>query len=225
MAILVVEDDAQIAALVADGLARAGYDVTHEADGQAALERLKAQAWDAAVVDIMLPSLDGIALVVAARGAGVTTPIIFLSARRELDDRLLGLRAGGDDYLTKPFHFSELHARADAVLKRKAPEAVQTTLSCADLTMDLSTRRVARAGREITLLPREFKLLEYFLRHKEQVVTRTMLLERVWDYSNEPHTGIIDTHVSRLRKKIDEGFDAPLLHTVRGVGYRLSKTP
>ena len=159
------------------------------------------------------------------RAAGVETPVIILSAIAQVDERVKGLRAGGDDYVTKPFHFSELHARADVVLKRKAPAMAMTTFNCADLTVDIGSRRVARGGREIALLPREFKLLEYFLRHKEQVVTRTMLLEHVWDYSNEPHQSIIDTHISRLRKKIDDGFDMPLLHTVRGVGYRLSRTP
>lgn len=223
--LLVIEDDQSTRDYVANGFEELGWTVERHGDGLNGLDQARHAAFDLIVLDRNLPGLDGLEVLKAVRAAGVDTPVIILSAIAQVDERVKGLRAGGDDYLTKPFHFSELHARADAVLKRKAPEAAQTALACADLTMDLSTRRVARAGREIALLPREFKLLEYFLRHKEQVVTRTMLLERVWDYSNEPHTGIIDTHVSRLRKKIDEGFSPPLLHTVRGVGYRLSKTP
>ncbi len=223
--LLVIEDDQSTRDYVANGFEELGWTVERQGNGLDGLDHARHAAFDLIVLDRNLPGLDGLEVLKAVRAAGVDTPVIILSAIAQVDERVKGLRAGGDDYLTKPFHFSELHARADAVLKRKAPEAAQTTLACADLTMDLSTRRVSRAGREIVLLPREFKLLEYFLRHKEQVVTRTMLLERVWDYSNEPHTGIIDTHVSRLRKKIDEGFTPLLLHTVRGVGYRLSKTP
>jgi two-component system OmpR family response regulator len=169
--------------------------------------------------------MDGLSVLKAIRASGLETPVIILSAISHVDERVKGLRAGGDDYVTKPFHFSELHARADVLLKRKAPAAAQTTLVCGDLQMELLARRVTRSAREITLLPREFKLLEFFLRHKEQVVTRTMLLEGVWDYRYDPHTNIIDTHISRLRKKIEEGFDKPILHTVRGVGYRLSLQP
>jgi len=223
--LLVIEDDQSTRDYVANGFEELGWTVERHGNGLDGLDQARHAAFDLIVLDRNLPGLDGLEVLKAVRAAAIDTPVIILSAIAQVDERVKGLRAGGDDYLTKPFHFSELHARADAVLKRKAPEAAQTTLACADLTMDLSTRRVARAGREVVLLPREFKLLEYFLRHKEQVVTRTMLLERVWDYSNEPHTGIIDTHVSRLRKKIDEGFTPPLLHTVRGVGYRLSKTP
>ena len=223
--LLVIEDDPSTRDYVANGFAELGWTVEREGDGRSGLELARHSHFELVILDRNLPGLDGLELLKTIRAAGVETPVIILSAIAQVDERVRGLRAGGDDYLTKPFHFSELHARADAVLKRKAPAAAATTLGCSDLTMDLATRRVTREDREIALLPREFKLLEYFLRHKEQVVTRTMLLEHVWDYTNEPHTGIIDTHVSRLRKKIDEGFAVPLLHTVRGVGYRLSKSP
>lgn len=223
--LLVVEDDRTTRDYVANGFLELGWTVERQGDGRDGLELARQGPFDLIILDRNLPGLDGLELLKTIRAAGNETPVIILSAIAQVDERVKGLRAGGDDYVTKPFHFSELHARADVVLKRKAPEAAQTTFACGDLTLDVATRRVARGGREIALLPREFKLLEYFMRHKEQVVTRTMMLEHVWDYSNEPHAGIIDTHVSRLRKKIDEGFETSLLHTVRGVGYRLSKSP
>lgn len=222
---LIIEDDRSTRDYVANGFEQLGWTVEREAHGHDGLELTRQSSFDLIILDRNLPGLDGLEILKSLRSAGVDTPVIILSAIAHVDERVKGLRAGGDDYVTKPFHFSELHARADAVLKRKAPAAALDALSCAELELNLSSRRVMRAGREISLLPREFKLLEYFLRHKEQVVTRTMLLEGVWDYRNEPHTNIIDTHVSRLRKKIDEGFDKPLLHTIRGVGYRLSQTP
>jgi len=222
---LIIEDDRSTRDYVGDGFEQLGWTVEREADGRDGLELARQALFDLVILDRNLPGIDGLEILKTLRGAGLETPVIILSAIAQVDERVKGLRAGGDDYVTKPFHFSELHARADAVLKRKAPTAALEVLSCADLELSLSSRRVTRAGREIVLLPREFKLLEYFLRHKEQVVTRTMLLEGVWDYRNEPHTNIIDTHVSRLRKKVDEGFDRPLLHTIRGVGYRLSKAP
>jgi two-component system OmpR family response regulator len=222
---LIIEDDRSTRDYVANGFEQLGWTVEREAQGHDGLELTRQSAFDLIILDRNLPGLDGLEILKTVRAAGVETPVIILSAIAHVDERVKGLRAGGDDYVTKPFHFSELHARADAVLKRKAPAAAVETLSCADMEMNLSSRRVLRGGREIALLPREFKLLEYFLRHREQVVTRTMLLEGVWDYRNEPHTNIIDTHVSRLRKKIDDSFDKPLLHTIRGVGYRLSQTP
>ena len=223
--LLVIEDDPSTRDYVANGFAELGWTVEREGDGRDGLELARHAQFDLVILDRNLPGLDGLQLLKELRAATIDTPVIILSAIAHVDERVKGLRAGGDDYVTKPFQFSELHARADAVLKRKAPATIAATLGCADLTIDLPTRRVRRGEKEINLLPREFKLLEYFLRHKEQVVTRTMLLEQIWDYSNEPHAGIIDTHVSRLRKKIDEGFDVPLLHTIRGVGYRLSKSP
>jgi two-component system OmpR family response regulator len=222
--VLVVEDDVDTADFIAKGLREAGFTVEHVADGRDGLYRASSSAFDAIIMDRMLPGMDGLSVVRALRAAGVETPILILSALGQLDERVLGLRAGGDDYLTKPFGFSELHARIENLLRRRGGKAVETTLRCADLEMDLLSRKVARAGRPLDLLPREFKLLEYFLRNRDRVVTRTMLLEQVWDYRFDPHTSIIDTHISRLRKKLDEGFPKPLLHTLRGVGYRLSET-
>jgi two-component system OmpR family response regulator len=223
--LLVVEDDTSTRDYVANGFEQLGWTVERHADGRDGLHMAHSSEFDLIILDRNLPGMDGLAILKDIRAASIETPVIILSAIAHVDERVKGLRAGGDDYVTKPFHFSELHARADAVLKRKAPAAAQTVLTCADLQMDLSSRRVTRAGKQLTLLPREFKLLEFFLRHKEQVVTRTMLLEGVWDYRNDPHTNIIDTHVSRLRKKLEEGFATPLLHTIRGVGYRLSEHP
>jgi len=221
--VLVVEDDVDTADYVAKGLREAGFTVEHVADGRDGLYMASSSAFDAIIMDRMLPSMDGLSVVRALRAAGVETPILILSALSQLDERVMGLRAGGDDYLTKPFGFSELHARIENLLRRRGGKAPETTLRCADLEMNLLSRRVTRAGRSLDLLPREFKLLEYFLHNRDRVVTRTMLLEQVWDYRFDPHTSIIDTHISRLRKKLDEGFPKPLLHTLRGVGYRLSE--
>lgn len=221
--ILVVEDDPDAAEYVLNGLREEGFTVEHVADGRDGLYLASASSFDAIVMDRMVPGMDGLAVIKALRAAEVDTPILILSALSHLDERVKGLRAGGDDYLTKPFGFSELSARLANLMRRGGPKAAQTTLSCADLHMDLLARKVTRAGRVLDLLPREFKLLEHLLRNKDRVVTRTMLLEQVWDYRFDPHTSLIDTHVSRLRKKIDEGFDKPLLHTLRGTGYRLSE--
>ena len=223
--LLVVEDDVSTLDYVAKGFEELGWVVERHGDGRDGLHLATSSEFDLIILDRNLPGMDGLSVLKAIRASGLETPVIILSAISHVDERVKGLRAGGDDYVTKPFHFSELHARADVLLKRKAPAAAQTTLVCGDLQMELLARRVTRSAREITLLPREFKLLEFFLRHKEQVVTRTMLLEGVWDYRYDPHTNIIDTHISRLRKKIEEGFDKPILHTVRGVGYRLSLQP
>ncbi len=222
--VLVVEDDVDTADYVAKGLREAGFTVEHVADGRDGLYMASSSAFDAIVMDRMLPGMDGLSVVRALRAAGVETPILILSALGQLDERVMGLRAGGDDYLTKPFGFSELHARIENLLRRRGGKAPETMLRCGDLEIDLLSRKVTRAGRPLDLLPREFKLLEYFLRNRDRVVTRTMLLEQVWDYRFDPHTSIIDTHISRLRKKLDEGFPTPLLHTLRGVGYRLSET-
>jgi two-component system OmpR family response regulator len=223
--VLVVEDDAETAEYVLKGLREAGFTAEHAADGRDGLYLASGSRFDAIVMDRMVPGMDGLSVVKALRAAGVETPVLFLSALAHLDERVKGLRAGGDDYLTKPFGFSELLARLENIMRRGASRPAETTLSCGDLEIDLLSRKAARAGRSLDLLPREFKLLEYLLRHKNRVVTRTMLLEEVWDYRFDPHTSLIDTHISRLRKKIDEGFDAPLLHTVRGSGYRLSEAP
>ncbi len=222
--VLVVEDDIDVADYVTKGLREVGYTVEHVADGRDGLYLASSSTFDGVIMDRMLPGMDGLSVVKALRAAGVETPILILSALGQLDERVLGLRAGGDDYLTKPFGFSELHARLENLTRRRAGKSVETVLRCGDLEMDLLSRKALRAGKNLELLPREFKLLEYFLRNKDRVVTRTMLLEQVWDYRFDPHTSIIDTHISRLRKKLDEGFDKPLLHTLRGVGYRLSET-
>ena len=223
--ILVVEDDMDTADYITKGLREAGYTVEHVADGRDGLYLASSSAFDAVVMDRMLPGMDGLSVVKALRAGGVETPILILSALAQLDERVIGLKAGGDDYLTKPFGFSELHARIENLVRRRGGKSVDTLLRCGDLSMDLLSRKVTRSGNPLDLLPREFKLLEYFLRNKDRVVTRTMLLEQVWDYRFDPHTSIIDTHISRLRKKLDEGFDKPLLHTLRGVGYRLSEAP
>jgi two-component system OmpR family response regulator len=223
--VLLVEDDVDTADYVAKGLREAGFTVEHVADGRDGLYLASSSAFDAVIMDRMLPGMDGLSVVKALRAGGVETPIMILSALAQLDERVIGLRAGGDDYLTKPFGFSELHARLENLVRRRGGKAVETMLRCADVVMDLLSRKVTRSGKPLDLLPREFKLREYFLRNKDRVVTRTMLLEQVWDYRFDPHTSIIDTHISRLRKKLDEGYPTPLLHTLRGVGYRLSETP
>jgi two-component system OmpR family response regulator len=223
--ILVVEDDAETADYITKGLRESGFTVEHVEDGRDGLYLASSSSFDAVVMDRMLPGMDGLSVIKALRAGGVETPILILSALGQLDERVCGLRAGGDDYLTKPFGFSELHARLENLVRRRSGKSVETTLRCGDLAMDLLGRKVTRGGRALDLLPREFKLLEYFLRNVNRVVTRTMLLEQVWDYRFDPHTSIIDTHISRLRKKLDDGFETPLLHTLRGVGYRLSETP
>ncbi|MCI0431180.1 MAG: response regulator transcription factor [Rhodospirillales bacterium] len=220
MRILLIEDDATTADYVERALGECGYLVEHVADGREGLFRATGGGYDLAILDRMLPGLDGLSVVQALRAAGILTPVLILSALGQVDDRVKGLRAGGDDYLTKPFAFAELLARVEALLRRKsAPPQEVTRLILGDLEMDLLRREVRRGGRPIELKPREFRLLEYLLRHAGHVVTRTMLLEGVWDYHFDPQTNVIDVHISRLRQKIDRGFDPPLLHTVRGAGY------
>lgn len=222
MRILIIEDDAETAAYLVKGLSESGHRAERVGDGKDGLFRALEEDFDALVVDRMLPGLDGLALIRSLRAAGKKTPALFLSALGEVDDRVEGLRAGGDDYLVKPFAFSELLARLEALIRRgEGEQAPRTVLKVADLEMDLLTRTVRRAGRNIELQPREFRLLEYLLRHSGQVVTRTMLLESVWDYHFDPQTNVIDVHISRLRSKIDKDFEGPLLHTVRGAGYVL----
>jgi two-component system, OmpR family, response regulator len=225
--ILVIEDDPATADYIAKGLSEAGYTVDKAADGRDGLFHATDSAYSAIVLDRMLPGMDGLSVLSAMRAAGVETPVIILSAIGSVDERVKGLKAGSDDYLVKPFGFAELHARIEALERRGAGggEAVATALSCGDLNMDLLSRKVERGGHKIDLQPREFRLLEYLLRYKDQVVTRTMLLEGVWDYHFDPGTNVIDVHMSRLRKKIDAESSSPLLHTVRGAGYRLSETP
>ena len=218
MRILLIEDDHEAAAYLVKGLTESGHRVDLAGAGRKGLERARQERFDAMIIDRMLPELDGLSIVAALRAARDTTPVLVLSALGDVEDRVVGLRAGCDDYLPKPFAFTELLARLEALTRRGTAE---TKLNVADLEMDLIARTVVRAGRVIDLLPREFRLLEYLLRHAGHIVTRTMLLEKVWDHHFDPQTNVIDVHVSRLRQKIDKGFDHPLLHTVRGAGYSL----
>ncbi|MDA7989936.1 MAG: response regulator transcription factor [Gammaproteobacteria bacterium] len=226
MRVLIIEDDDATAAYIRKGLREAGHAADTAADGEAGLARAAGGNYQALVVDRMLPRLDGLALIAKLRARGDNTPALILSALGEVGDRVEGLRAGGDDYLAKPFAFAELLARLDA-LARRARDGAQmgadggAILRVGDLEMDLPRREVRRGGARIALQPREFRLLEYMMRHSNQVVTRTMLLENVWDYRFDPQTNVIDVHISRLRRKIDRGFGAQLLNTVRGAGYIL----
>lgn len=221
MKILVIEDDLEAAAYLVKGLQESGHTVDHAADGERGLEMGMAGQYEALIVDRMLPGRDGLSIIKALRDANVASPVLILSAMGEVDDRVQGLTAGGDDYLVKPFAFSELLARLQALVRRSHPEQQLTILRVADLELDCLKRKVTRAGQKILLQPREFRLLEYLMRHENQVVTRTMLLENVWDYHFDPQTNVIDVHISRLRGKIDKDFEHPLLHTVRGAGYSL----
>jgi two-component system, OmpR family, response regulator len=219
--ILVVEDDRSIADFVAAGLRQEGFAVDVATNGVEGLELCRTQPYEAAIVDVMLPKLDGLSLVSAVRRAGVETPVLFLSARHTVDDRVKGLQTGGDDYLTKPFAFPELLARVQALTRRGTRAAEPTTLSVADLTLDRLTRRVERAGSPIDLRPREYALLELLMRHPGRVVSKAMIVSHVWDYSFDTGTNAVDVLVHRLRDKIDKSFEPRLLHTMRGVGYVL----
>ncbi len=221
MHVLIIEDDEATCAYIQKGLAEAGHLVDIATRGDDGLALATNEEYQVLIVDRMLPNLDGLSIVSKLRAAGDKTPVLFLSALGEVNDRVEGLRAGGDDYLTKPFAFSELLARLEVLTRRPVLEEQQTILTLGDLTMDLLLREVKRGGIVIDLQPREFRLLEYLMRHKSQVVTRTMLLENVWDYHFDPQTNVIDVHISRLRSKIDKSFDTPLLNTVRGSGYIL----
>ncbi len=219
--ILLVEDDAPTASYIAKGMVEEGFTVDTAASGRDGLFLASDGSYDAIVLDRMLPGMDGMAVLGALRAAGIETPVIILSALGTAEDRVSGLTAGSDDYLVKPFAFAELLARVRLLLrKRGTGTAVVTSLSYDDLEMDLLSRQVRRDGRTVDLQPREFRLLEYFLRHPDQVITRTMLLEGVWDYHFDPGTNVIDVHISRLRRKLDDGAERPLLHTIRGAGYR-----
>ncbi len=221
MRILVVEDDPAIASFVRNGLRQEGFAVDQAGDGRAALELARTEPYDLAIVDVMLPEMDGLSLIEAIRRQGINMPVLILSARRSVDDRIRGLQTGGDDYLTKPFAFAELLARVQALLRRSTGVHEPTRLSVGDLTVDLLSRRVRRGDRDIELRPREFALLEYLMRNAGRVVSKTMILSQVWDYSFDPQTNVVDVLVFRLREKIDKQFDVKLLHTVRGIGYVL----
>jgi two-component system OmpR family response regulator len=222
MRILVIEDDKDVAGFVVKGLREAGHTVEHASNGRDGLFLAAGEDFDAVILDRMLPGgIDGLRLVEILRDEKKTVPVLFLSALGEVDDRVRGLRAGGDDYLAKPFAFSELLARVEALTRRSRGEGPMTELVVGDLELDLLSRTVKRAGQKIDVQPREFRLLEYLMRHAGQVVTRTMLLEGVWDYHFDPQTNVIDVHVSRLRQKVDKPFATPMIHTIRNSGYML----
>jgi len=221
MRLLIVEDDLEASRAMVTGLAEQGHACTTAPDGEAGLTAARGDEFDVLIVDRMMPRMDGVSMVEALRKAGDRTPVLFLSALGEINDRVAGLNAGGDDYLVKPYALAELLARVEALARRREMGSVQTVLKVGDLEMDLIAREVRRAGVEIDLQPREFQLLEFLMRHGGQSVTRTMLLEKVWEYHFDPQTNVIDVHISRLRSKIDKGFDRAMLQTVRGAGYRL----
>ena len=221
MKILVIEDDREAADYLQKAFAEAGHTAHIARDGETGFTLAEFGTYDAIVVDRMLPHRDGLSVIAGLRSRGNTTPALILSALGEVDDRVTGLRAGGDDYLTKPYAFSELLARVEVLNRRSGARDAETTYRVGDLELDRLSHAVRRAGQEITLQPREFRLLEYLMRHAGQVVTRTMLLENVWDYHFDPQTNVIDVHVSRLRGKIEKGFEKPILHTIRGAGYML----
>lgn len=221
MRALLVEDDASIAEFVTRGLREAGFAVDHAADGDEGLNAAVREAYDVAIVDLMLPERDGLSLIDELRRRGITTPVLILSARRSVDDRVKGLQVGGDDYLTKPFAFAELVARVQALVRRATRTPEPTTLTVGDLTLDLLSRRVTRGDVPIELRPREFALLEFLMRNAGRVVSKTMILSHVWDYNFDPQTNVVDVLVSRLREKIDRPFEKKFVHTVRGVGYVL----
>jgi two-component system, OmpR family, response regulator len=221
MRILIIEDDRDAAQWLVKGLQESGHVTDHAADGELGLALAREGVHDLLIVDRMLPKLDGLSIIMAIREDGLDVPVLILSALSDVDERVKGLRAGGDDYLAKPYAFAELLARVEGLGRRKLQEPAQTRLKASGLEIDLLTRSVAREGQPIILQPREFKLLEYLMRNAGHVVTRTMLLENVWDYHFDPQTNVIDVHISRLRAKIDKGFDKPILETIRGAGYMI----
>ncbi|MGH8632050.1 MAG: winged helix-turn-helix domain-containing protein [Burkholderiales bacterium] len=225
MHILLIEDDVQAAQYLVKGLNECGHVIDHAADGDDGLHLALTGHYDVIVADRLLPKRDGLSILRMLRADGNATPVLVLSALGEVDDRVAGLHAGGDDYLVKPYAFSELLARLEALTRRRKPEAIEQQLQVADLELDLRKQAVKRAGKLIRLQPREYRLLEFLMRHQGQVVTRTMLLEQVYDFHFDPQTNVIDVQISRLRGKIDKGFEVPLLHTVRGAGYKLSEAP
>lgn len=225
MRLLVVEDDRKIAEFVCKGFKQAGFIVVHASDGDAGLQNAVRESFDAAIIDIMLPGLDGLGLIDRLRRHRINVPVLILSAKRSVDERVAGLQAGGDDYLTKPFAFSELLARVQALIRRASNSPEPTTVTVGDLSIDLLRRVVTRDGKEIDLQPREFALLEYLARNAGRVVSKTMIMEHVWDYNFDPHTNVVESRICRLRGKIDDDFESPLIHTVRGVGYVLRRRP
>lgn len=225
MKVLIVEDDRQISDFISKGLIQANFTVDQAEDGDTGLYLARQNHYDAAIVDLMLPILDGLSLIESLRTEKINTPVLILSAKRSVDDRIIGLEKGGDDYLVKPFIFGELLARVHALIRRTSGILEPISLSYADLTIDLLKREVVRSGEVIELQPREFALLEYLLRNAERVLSKTLILERIWDYHFDPQTNVIDVLVSRLRSKIDRDFSTKLIHTIRGIGYVLKSSP
>jgi heavy metal response regulator len=219
MRVLVIEDDAKIASFITKGLEQAGFAVDHAADGEDGLFMATSEAYDAAVIDIMLPGRDGLSVIAAMRQAKLATPVIILSAKHSVEDRIQGLQTGGDDYLVKPFTFAELLARVQALIRRSSRVTEPNRLTVGDLSVDLVTRETVRSGQTIELQPREFSLLEYLMRHSGRVVSKTMILEHIWNYHFDPQTNVVDVLVCRLRNKIDRDYEQRLIHTIRGVGY------
>lgn len=221
MKILLVEDDREAASYLIQALDEVGHVTHHASDGETGYAMASGMDYDVMIIDRMLPRRDGLSIIESLRAEGDKTPVLILSALGEVDDRVTGLRAGGDDYLTKPYAFSELLARVEVLARRGSPSEAQTVYQVGGLTLERLSRKVERDGESIVLQPREFRLLEYLMKHAGQVVTRTMLLENVWDYHFDPQTNVIDVHMSRLRSKIDKGHASPLLHTIRGAGYMI----
>jgi len=224
MRILLVEDDLKTASFISKGLKEAGFVVDHVADGESGLQMASVESYDAAIVDIMLPKMDGLTLIKTLRQEKINTPVIILSAKRAVDDRVKGLQGGGDDYLTKPFAFSELLARVQGLIRRNSGVLEPTSLTVSELSMDILTREVAREGKEIDLQPHEFALLEYLMRNQGKVVSKTMIMEHVWNYNFDPQTNVVEARICRLRDKVDKDFGKKLIHTIRGVGYVLKET-
>ncbi|MBS1985854.1 MAG: response regulator transcription factor [Bdellovibrionales bacterium] len=224
MRILVIEDDKRIAGFIARGLKKSGYTVDQANDGEEGLRLALAESYDAAIVDVMLPKLDGLSVISEIRKKGFNIPVIILSAKRSIEDRIKGLKTGSDDYLTKPFSFSELLARVEALIRRDSRSVEATTLRIGDLTIDFLSREVRRENRKMELQPREFALLEYMARNKGRVLSKTLILENVWDYDFDPQTNMVDVLVCRLRNKIDTGFQTKMIRTFRGVGYVLKES-
>lgn len=223
MHVLLIEDDKDAANFIVKGMQEAGHQIDHVADGSSGLYNAVEKEYDVIIVDRMLPKLDGLTIIQTLRASGKTTPILILSALHQVDERVKGLKSGGDDYLVKPFAFAELMARIEVLMRRQRMPNEQSSLQVGDLVMNFLTRKVTRAGKDIPLQNREFMLLEYLMRHAGQVVTRTMLLESVWDFHFDPQTNVIDVQVSRLRQKVDKGFEKSLIKTIRGVGYQMSE--
>lgn len=222
MRILLIEDDATIAQFIRRGMREAGFSIDHAADGMAGLDLALNDSYDVGIIDLMLPKLDGLAIIERMREHKINMPVIILSARRSLDDRVQGLQRGGDDYLTKPFSFSELLARVNALLRRANSVVESTELSVGDLTIDLLARTAVRNGKKIDLQPKEFALLEYLMRNEGHIVSKTMIMERVWNYNFDPQTNVVEARISKLREKVDKSFDQPLIKTLRGLGYVLN---